>query len=343
MKIKRVVARDMPTALHMLRKELGPEAVILSSRSIRQRGFRGWFVPRQVEVTAACDKEAAAPPTSSAMEQASIKHELGEIRSMLASLGSGATQVQGDRRKLAERLRQSDVDGEVAAAILQQVPESAGLEGLEAKLAHCFQVPDRVSPRSRRIIALVGPTGVGKTTTLAKLAAGRALTDKKKVALISIDTFRIGAVEQLKIYGDIIGTPMEAVGSPGELKRTLEKYKNYNTIYIDTTGRSAKKPMAIAELRSFLDGIPNLETYLVLSATTKSSDLHNIHQAFSALDPKAVIFTKLDETESLGGIVDLCYRTGLPVAYITQGQNVPDDIEIAEPARLSRLVLGVTS
>jgi flagellar biosynthesis protein FlhF len=327
----------------MLRKELGPEAVILSSRSIRQRGLRGWFQPRQVEVTAACDREnpvAVAVSGTGGGEAASLKQELGEIKALLANMGALSSDAPREQRKLAETLRQADVSSEVTAAILQQVPEGAGLEALQERLAQCFQIPEKVNPRAKRIVALVGPTGVGKTTTLAKLAAGRALQEKKKVALISIDTYRIGAVEQLKIYGDIIGTPVEAVSSPAELKRALEQYKSHNTIYIDTTGRSARKPMAIAELRAFLEGIPNLETYLVLSATTKSRDLHKIQEAFAPLNPDAVIFTKLDETDSLGAMVDLCYRSRLPVAYITEGQNVPDDIAAAEPHRLARLVLG---
>ena len=344
MKIKKVVARDMQVALHMLRKELGDEAVIVSSRNIREPGLLGYFRPRQVEVTAASDRtyERTTPPPA----ESSLRTELGEIRAMLGRLSRDS---KGSRSlataKWEDRLREADLSGELSALLFEHIAESSSEEDEEQRvlerLSKIFTVPPRTRGKVKRIQAFVGPTGVGKTTTIAKLAARQALLDKKKIALISIDTFRIGAVEQLRIYGEIIGVPVEVVTTPVELQEALARHKSRDTIFIDTTGRSAKRPMQLAELRAFFDPLRNLEKYLVVSATTKVRDLLMIYRAYSGIELTAAIFTKLDETDSLGPLVDLCHRTSIPVAYLANGQNVPEDLEEADPETLARLVLGV--
>lgn len=345
MKIKKVIARDMQVALHMLRKELGPDAVIVSSRTIREPGILGWLKPRKVEVTAAVERIAEREREP---QEDSLRHEIQEIKALLGSISTAPSKTANKGTispKWAERFRTADLSPEIVSLLSEQLgsgerPAEEEKRVLE-RLSKCFSSYEKPKNRQKRVFAFVGPTGVGKTTTIAKLAAKRALQDKKKVALITIDTFRIGAVEQLKIYGDIMGVPVEVVTTPSELSEALSEFKNRDAVYIDTTGRSARKPVQVAELRAYLDGIPDLEKYLVLSSTTKSRDLLGIYRAFCELDLNAAIFTKCDETESLGGLVDLCYRTSIPVAYITNGQNVPEDIREALPMDLARLVLGV--
>lgn len=345
MRIKKVVARDMQVALHMLRKELGPDAVIVSSRNVREPGLLGFFRPRKVEVTAAAERGSDREHMPS---QDQLRDEISEIKALIGNL---ALDNRGSAKpttnpKWAERFRTADLSPEISALLLDQIGTLGDKRDEEKRvverLAKCFTTAPRAKTKGRKILAFVGPTGVGKTTTIAKLAARRALQENKKVALITIDTFRIGAVEQLKIYGEIMNVPVEVVTTPGELREILHTHKNKDTIYIDTTGRSAKKLVQVAELRAFLDGIPELEKYLVVSATTKSRDLLSIYKAFCGLDLTAAVFTKFDETESLGGLVDLCYRTSIPVAYITNGQNVPEDLQVADPHELARMILGVT-
>lgn len=346
MKIKKVVARDMQVALHMLRKELGPDAVIVSSRTVREPGLWGFFRPRKVEVTAAAERSMERDSSSSSQDQ--LRDELSEIKALLGTLSveNRASHKSVVNPKWSERFRAADLSPEISALLLEQLGAVGDKKDEEKRvlerLAKCFTVAPKPKAKGKRILAFVGPTGVGKTTTIAKLAARRALQENKKVALITIDTFRIGAVEQLKIYGDIMSVPVEVVTTPGELREMLHLHKNKDTIYIDTTGRSAKKLVQVAELRAYLDGIPELEKYLVVSATTKSRDLHSIYRAFCGIDLTAAIFTKFDETESLGGLVELCYRTSIPVAYITNGQNVPEDLQVAEPLELARMILGVS-
>lgn len=344
MKIKKVTARDMQVALHMVRKELGPDAVIVSSRTVREPGIMGFFRPRKVEVTAAAERTAEREVQT----QDQLRDELSEIKTLLGNLSLGArTSTKTPVNvKWAERFRSADLSPEITALLLDQLGAGGDKPDEEKRvlerLAKCFSELPKQKAKGKKILAFVGPTGVGKTTTIAKLAARRALQENKKIALITIDTYRIGAVEQLKIYGDIIGVPVEVVTTPGELREALYLHRNRDTIYIDTTGRSAKKLVHVAELRAFLDGIPDLEKYLVVSATTKSRDLMSIYRAFCGIELTAAIFTKFDETESLGGLVDLCYRTSIPVAYITNGQNVPEDLQAADPFELAQMVLGVS-
>ncbi|EHQ91600.1 flagellar biosynthesis protein FlhF [Desulfosporosinus youngiae] len=190
-----------------------------------------------------------------------------------------------------------------------------------------------------RIVALVGPTGVGKTTTIGKLAAGFSIVDKRKVALITADTYRVAAVEQLKTFGEIIGVPVEVVMTPSGLRNALQLHADKELIFIDTAGRSPQHEVHMSELRGFLNEAQPDFTMLVMSATTHSADQYRIYKRFEDLTTH-LIFTKLDETGSAGAILNLLGRTTLPTAYLTNGQNVPDDIEAATPDRLVRYVLG---
>jgi len=190
-----------------------------------------------------------------------------------------------------------------------------------------------------RIVALVGPTGVGKTTTIGKLAAGFSIVDKRKVALITADTYRVAAVEQLKTFGEIIGVPVEVVMTPTGLNEALQLHSDKELIFIDTAGRSPHHDLHMSELRAFLDEAKPDFTMLVMSATTQSADQHRIYKRFEDLTTH-LIFTKLDETGSAGSILNLLGQTTLPTAYLTNGQNVPDDIEAATPYRLARYIIG---
>ncbi|AFQ45736.1 flagellar biosynthesis protein FlhF [Desulfosporosinus meridiei] len=190
-----------------------------------------------------------------------------------------------------------------------------------------------------RIVALIGPTGVGKTTTIGKLAAGFSIVDKRRVALITADTYRVAAVEQLKTFGEIIGVPVEVVMTPSGLSEALQLHSDKELIFIDTAGRSPHHELHMSELRSFLDEAQPDFTMLVMSASTQSADQYRIYKRFEDLTTH-LIFTKLDETGSAGSILNLIGQTTLPTAYLTNGQNVPDDIEAATPQRLARYIIG---
>jgi len=194
--------------------------------------------------------------------------------------------------------------------------------------------------KDKKVIIVIGPTGVGKTTTIAKLAANMVLTEKKKVGLITSDTYRIAAVEQLKTYSEIIGVPLSIIYTPGEILNAIENYKEKELILVDTAGRSHKDKYQLMELKTLIKSSIDYEVYLVMSATTKFSDCIEIIKSYSFLDDYKLLFTKLDETSAFGVILNVAYITKKPISYITTGQSVPDDIEIADNGKIINCLLG---
>jgi flagellar biosynthesis protein FlhF len=201
--------------------------------------------------------------------------------------------------------------------------------------------PIKVNPGQCRVAALVGPTGVGKTTTIAKLAANFRLKEKRRVGLITVDTYRIAAVEQLRTYADIIDLPMLVVSSPREMREAIQRMNNLDLILMDTAGRSPRDEVRIQELRAFLTEAGADEVHLVLSSVAASRTLEETAQRFAAVGATAMILTKLDEASGLGNVLPVVRSGGLPLSYLTNGQNVPDDIETANARRLARLILTV--
>ncbi|MDR1665064.1 MAG: flagellar biosynthesis protein FlhF [Clostridiales bacterium] len=191
-------------------------------------------------------------------------------------------------------------------------------------------------------VVFMGPTGVGKTTTIAKLSSILFLNHNLRVGLITADTYRIAAVEQLKTYAEILGLEVQVVYGNDEIESSLAQMSPGNdVVLIDTAGRSHKNEGNISELKGLLDRIPDSKRYLVLSVTTKYDDLINIVNTYTAATDFDLIFTKLDETTTLGSILNICYLTERKVSYITFGQNVPDDIEIVKPDKLAKALLGL--
>ncbi|TWU00744.1 flagellar biosynthesis protein FlhF [Stieleria varia] len=203
--------------------------------------------------------------------------------------------------------------------------------------------PIRTQPGSRHVVALVGPTGVGKTTTVAKLAAGFRLDSKRRVGLLTIDTFRIAAVEQLRSYADIMDLPMQVVEQPDQMQPALKRLGDVDLVLIDTAGRSPRSDSRIEQLVELLRLAEVDETHLVLSATSSAAVIGSVLQGFSPAHPTSAILTKLDETPCtaavLSAVTASATRPGMPLSYITNGQQVPDDIAIADATALvSRLL-----
>ncbi|KUG03609.1 flagellar biosynthesis protein flhf [hydrocarbon metagenome] len=200
--------------------------------------------------------------------------------------------------------------------------------------------PITVTPGKKgHIVFMVGPTGVGKTTTIAKLAANMTFLERKTVALITLDTYRVSAAEQLRTFAEIIGIPISVVFNSTDFKEAVQAYQENDIIFVDTAGRSPRNPKQMEELKSYLNIARPDETILVLSVTTHSQDLINIYRQFAPMKIDKVIFTKLDETYSYGQILNTVYEINKPVAYLTTGQNVPDDIEVPDPLHLASLLL----
>jgi len=194
---------------------------------------------------------------------------------------------------------------------------------------------------SKKYINVIGPTGVGKTTTLAKIAANIILKQQKTVGFITTDTYRIGAIEQLKTYANILDVPLEVCYSMEDFEHATKKLKDCDVILIDTAGRNFRNKKYVEDLMQVVDYKREMETLLVLSMTAKQKDLEEIYKQFSAINIDSFVFTKLDETSSYGAMINLIVTCKKGVAYMTTGQNVPDDIVPATPLELVNKIIEV--
>lgn len=199
--------------------------------------------------------------------------------------------------------------------------------------------------KKKKYVFFIGPTGVGKTTTIAKIASMLKLSGKVKVALVTSDTYRIAAVEQLKTYANILGVPLKVVYSAEEMANTMEELKEYDLVLIDTAGRSHNNKEQKEDIHRLLEIVPEeqREVFLVMSATTKYRDLVKISQAYSEITKYSLIFTKLDETDAIGNVFNIRMLTGAPLSYMTWGQNVPDDIGKVDAQKMAKQLLGGNS
>lgn len=190
-------------------------------------------------------------------------------------------------------------------------------------------------------IVFLGTTGVGKTTTIAKLSSEIIMNRNKKVGFISADTYRIAAVEQLKVYAEILGSQVEVVYKPSDVKEKVDKLKIVNDyIFFDTAGRSHKNEKNMEEIQELLKEIDNPEIYLVISSTSNFDDIENIINAYSKFSKFNIIFTKIDETDTIGTILNIAHKTKNKIAYVTVGQNVPSDIEKFSGEKIAKVLLG---
>lgn len=199
--------------------------------------------------------------------------------------------------------------------------------------------PGRTSDGRPLTIALIGPTGVGKTTTVAKLAAAYKIRHGKRVGLVTSDTYRIAAVEQLRTYAEIIGLPLKVAMSPQEMAAVCESLHDCDVILIDTAGRSQRDSGRLDELRQFIEAAKPHQTHLVLSSTASESVLVEAAQRFGQVNPDRIIFTKVDEAVNFGVLVTVAHKVALKLSYITTGQEVPDHIEVGRPERIAKLLL----
>lgn len=262
--------------------------------------------------------------------------------------GQSGAELLPEDSPLAQELTDSGVSTDLVRKILDTLttlpPQNAN-QTLKGRLGETFgrlisfAGTLKLKKNTPRIIALVGPTGVGKTTTTAKLAAMYALNRGNQVALITMDIFRVGAVEQLKTYSRIMGIPLEVASTPRELEKAVEKHSTCDLIFIDTAGRSHKDKEKLDEMRNFLEHKIPVEVYLCLSATTKDRELEEILNRFRIFNISKVVFTKIDECESFGNMVNLLMKDNLEIAYFTTGQRVPEDIEVATPDKLAEMFL----
>lgn len=267
-----------------------------------------------------------------------------------AEVRARAAGLSPEMADLYAHLVSEDVAEDVAFAIVHQLGMDDGSQR-ETELFRewaCERAADLVRMSGpiqivrdrRKVVAFIGPTGVGKTTTIAKIAAGFALFDKARVALVTADTYRIAAIEQIRSYAEIIGIPCEVVHSPKDMEQVLADLADYELVLIDTAGRSPNNPARMYELRNMIDAAMPEEVHLVLSSTTRRRDLDNLMDRFAAVGFDRVILTKLDESMTFGAIFNVHAKCAKPFSYFTNGQSVPEDIETATQSHVAGMILA---
>ncbi len=350
----------------------GENAKILNHRSIRYGGFLGMFSKEGVEVegyrnneTMISTKKSFDAEKRKIIEAAGVKREdtLNRVLKMVEAIDEKiesrtGTAVQTEPEsieKIEELLVRNDFSYNVVKKISTRLRSELSLEQLNDYefvqqktlewMGDCIEIYNDTPARKGKVMILVGPTGVGKTTTIAKLAALNGLGIKgetpKNVRMITIDNYRIGAKGQIQTYGDLMNIPVSCVESIDELKSKIVLYQAADLILIDTMGRSPRDYQNLAQMRELLEVCgQDSEIFLTVSATTKAGDLKEIFNEFAAFGYDGVILTKLDETLKLGNVISVLNEIKTPVAYVTDGQGVPQDIERAGKAGLLRRLEG---
>ncbi|MEC1376181.1 flagellar biosynthesis protein FlhF [Heyndrickxia oleronia] len=360
MKVKKYVAQNMAEAMKQIRQDLGDEAVILNSKVTHTGGWLGLFKKKKLEVIAALDMERKPstvfvkekkreqlpqhPSQKSLESNKNLHEEINEIKRMVQDITiNQPIQMQNYPEPIqifCEKLYSQDLNMNIIHSLGEELLKqwrSSQVDPSEQEISEwakkhftdiLSQYDNGGSNVRKKYINLVGPTGVGKTTTLAKIAAGEVINNRKKIAFITTDTYRIAAIEQLKTYANLLNVPVEVVYKLEDFQKAVKKYEDYDHVFIDTAGRNYREMKYIEELQNLIDFKQDIETFLTISMTMKERDIQEIIKNFEILSIDKFIFTKLDETSTYGTIVNIMVQNKKGVAYLTYGQDVPDDVEV---------------
>mgnify|MGYP001276819732 FL=1 len=345
MKVKKFIASTMPEAMEKIRKELGEDAVILVSKNISTGGFFGLFAKKKIEVIAAVDEHQKKVKTKTpaakqvGRQNEALLTEIRELKKELKQMKKQSIENNNQIFEVSQILQKHDLHPALIERInenlmkryeqqqMRAIPFDVQKKWVSEFLTHLLKTRKIGGFQyEKRLLNIIGPTGVGKTTTIAKIAAKAVLKDNKKVAFITTDTYRIAAIDQLKTYAELLNVPVEVAYNLHDFKEANEKFRHFDLVIIDTAGRNFRDKQYVEQLKNIIDFNEEMETYLVLSLTSKYEDMREIIQQFNHFPIEKVIFTKKDETSSYGAIINVMDEFSLGLAYITDGQNVPEDI-----------------
>lgn len=364
MKITKFEGATMREALSKVKAELGDQAVVVSTRQIR-RGLLG----TAYEIAAAIDDDdlddgprprhgggpvgpttpapvpaalrqsalggASAAPTSS-LSEADVERLVAPVRAELRTLralvrAAGDQRMPGELRTELAALRRSIEE-------LSARDSSGGGPGVPPPpLAELARDARLTASSDGAVVMLVGPTGVGKTTAIAKIAARAALVEDRRVAIVTLDSYRVGGVDQIRTFADLIGVPLSVVDDPRTLAATLEGLADYDLVLIDTAGRSPLDQPALDELERAVRPLRHVEVHLAIAAGTAPAMVDELHRRYAGLGLRRLLWTKIDEVSAAPELIRAGHRLELPVTWVTTGQAVPEDIEEVSPTRLLEL------
>lgn len=280
-----------------------------------------------------------------------LEQQIQETKEEEAETEESPNQKSKLAKLVYEQLLDNEVTEENAHEIMSEIDDKDSEIQIDDLLSSIYQKivlklgqikTIELCEKKPKLVFFVGPTGVGKTTTIAKLASKYKLDHKCKLAIITADTYRVAAVEQIRTYANILNVPIDVVYNAEELHQAIQKYEEYDLLFVDTAGRSHKNPEQQEDVKQLLQAAKEYEqeVYLVISATTKYRDLVKITQVYSDISDYRLLFTKTDETGALGNILNIKMLTGEPLSYVTFGQNVPDDIEVTDAQAIAKQLLG---
>ncbi|KUO61093.1 hypothetical protein APF79_13140 [bacterium BRH_c32] len=370
MQIKKFTAPTLKEATEMMKEELGGDAIILGTRVIE--GDRKFNAKKMFEITAGADeiiKKNSGKNNEMKKESKNIyEKEIDGINKKIfnssnrttgSEIESAASEPKPEHQFKSEKLDKKikeysdlllerDIQKPIVKEIVKHLDNYSGLveeKNLESYLLSSLS--SMVTTKEFKVkkgktvkIALVGPTGVGKTTCIAKLAVISKIIHKLKVGLITIDTFRLGAIDQLRIFSEISDIEMAAAYEPGDMKKLLNKFSDKDIVFIDTVGRSQRNSDNLSKIKEYLDVAKVDDVMLVVSAATAPRTLNDISTKFKVFDYKSVIFTKADEAASYGAILNLSYNFNTPITFITNGQVIPDDILAVSSEYIANLIFS---
>ncbi len=379
--VKSYIAKEMPEAIERIRKELGPDAVILSNRQIRGKGFAGFFGKKLIEVTVAyepapgrsiiperkaehmpalvppAEKKSApdqqAAPDNGRMDQlydqlAQIKGAVQSISDKKAPERKSPGKFTPEAEEMLNRLTEREVHSALAKKIVNQMQEIiARFDDDPKKVAESLVLdmlgePAVIKLKKYRmnILMLLGPTGVGKTTTIVKLAGMYALDQGLKVGFINTDTYRVAAQEQLRTYADIMGLPICTIYSPDQMETALLTLQDRDVVLIDTAGKCAADKKYREEIETYIRQSGADDILLAVSASMSYSACRELISNYSFLKNYKLIITKLDEVSAWGSVLNIATLAKGPIAFVTTGQNVPYDIAAPDAKKMAKNVLG---
>ncbi len=364
MKMKKYTADTMVEAMKKVRMDFGDDAIILSSTVVKSKGFLGFYKKKSVEVVAGFDEPAARvvetvlPFNSSRTEgvdstSVEMKKEMTEMKKMLKDMQQSVvhSRFPDEMKPLLTQLRKQGLSegfvNQLGVNLYDRMKvEKKDFTDEEQRLIikqlleqEIEDLPFGGISFNKKYINVLGPTGVGKTTTIAKIAARALLEKKKKIGFITTDTYRIAAIEQLRTYANLLQAPVEVAYNSKDFEIAIEKLKDLDLIFIDTAGRNYKEAKFVEDLTRLIDFSLDMESYLVLSMTSKEEDMRIIIEQFNMFPIEKFIFTKMDETGSIGPMFNLMKDYSIGAAYYTDGQEVPEDIAEADSMKLISLLL----